>query len=112
VLRAKTYDHVTVVDNKKIYNCHFCHFLAPLFATLKQHIRQNHLEEAESQRRKSVGGRRRSHSLEGSLLLVEAPDAVGRPTRSRSDDSLLAATPGQGNSTATRPSVRYVRYRK
>jgi hypothetical protein len=103
VLRAKTYDNVTVVDKKKNYSCHFCPFLTPLFGTLRLHIRQNHLGGAEPERMASAGSQRRNRSLEGSLP-AEAPDTGGRPTRSRSDESLLA-TPAQGGTSSARHSA-------
>ena len=72
MLRAKTYEKVTMVAKKKNYSCHFCTFLTPLFGTLKLHIRDHHLEAAGGRRAVGGGGsrdRRRSQTAESSRVI-------------------------------------------
>jgi len=83
VLRAKTYEHITMVAKKKNYSCHFCAFLTPLFLTLKNHIRDNHLEATG----RRAADRRRSQSFESSMDMAAVEE---RPARARSDESLMA----------------------
>eukprot|EP00092_Neocalanus_flemingeri_P036852 GFUD01040113.1.p1 GENE.GFUD01040113.1~~GFUD01040113.1.p1 ORF type:complete len:1327 (-),score=341.09 GFUD01040113.1:265-4245(-) len=45
LLRAKTYTNIVTVNKKKNYNCHFCEFLTTIFLTLKNHIKEHHLDE-------------------------------------------------------------------
>ena len=107
MLRAKTYENVTMVAKKKNYSCHFCTFLTPVFATLKHHIRDHHLEVTTGRRGLSGGGqrRRRSQSIESHTILLNVSAAQERPARARSDESLLA-TP----TMKSRPSASTARY--
>jgi hypothetical protein len=99
VLRAKTYEHVRVVDSRKTYSCHFCTFLTPLFVNLKQHIRDNHLENAAAggPGRRKGSGRQRWPSAESTLdeTTAAASAQKRRPARARSDESLLATPAAQ-----------------
>jgi hypothetical protein len=107
VLRAKTYDKVTIVGNRKNYNCHFCDFMTPLFGTIKEHIRENHLEDAQPAGRRSC---RRSLSAEDSVR-IDDTDTPYPQTRSRSDESFLAsAGEPKGGRRSSGAAARYHNY--